>query len=203
MTSRVDLAEWQEYVRLELQRYGEHTGDTGYIWADTPAAARHAARSRILDPGERAFTGAWHTVRPYVTLEFRQWVEEYKGTERLTLSQWLERQRAERDAVEWLDSAAHTLDRLDEIRRLTLERDALILEGARRGASKVDIARAAGISRQAVHAVIARALDALEPAGDTLAPVTPITAAYAAHTADTVPYAATGTYDGYVEGEPF
>lgn len=194
MASRADVMGWQEYVTLELERFAEHTAGNGRVWADTARAARKLAARRAGSPEEYAFTGPWHTVRPYVTLEFRQWVEEYEATERLTLSEWIERDRRERAAVDYLDSAAHSLDRLEEIRRGILERDAVIVEAAKRGASKTDIARASGLSRQQVHTIVRDALerDALEGAADTLAPVTPISAASGAHAAgeavDTVRY---------------
>lgn len=182
MAARSDVMGWQEYVTLELERFGEHTGGNGRVWDNTPRAVRKLAARRAGSPEEYAFTGPWRTVRPYVTLEFRQWVEEYEGTDRLTLSEWIERDRAARSEVQYLESAAHTLDRLEEIKRLVSERDALIVEGARRGASKTDIARACGLTRQAVHAVINRVtVDTVE--GDTLAPVTPISSAHGAHTA--------------------
>lgn len=164
MTSRADLMAWQEYVSGELARfYGECAGEA-YLWAETPAAARYLSRARGTS-GEAAFSGPWHVVRAHVTTEFRQWVEENEGTERLTLSQWRQRQAEERAEVAFLDSADHTLGQLAELRRLTLERDALIVEASKRGASKVAIAASVGISRQQVHTIIAAA---------ELAPVTPI-----------------------------
>jgi hypothetical protein len=38
---------------------------------------------------------------------------------------------------------------------MTLERDAMILDAASKGATKVAIARAVGLSRQQVHAIVA------------------------------------------------
>ena len=51
------------------------------------------------------------------------------------------------------------------MRRLIAERDAIIVEAAKRGATKVAIASAVGLSRQQVHTIIA---------ASELAPVTPI-----------------------------
>ena len=154
MASRAHVVAWQEYVTLELERFAEHTDGNGRIWQNTPHAARYLERRRAGSPEEYAFTGPWHVVRKHVTHEFRQWVEEYEETERLTLSQHVERARSESVARDWLDTSEYVLDRLDEIRRLVAERDALIVEAARRGASKVAIARAAGLARQTVHTIV-------------------------------------------------
>ena len=92
-------------------------------------------------------------------------MEENERTERLTLSQWRQRQAEERAEVAFIESAEHTLGQLAELRRLTMERDALIVEASKREASKVAIAASVGLSRQQVHAIIGAA---------ELAPVTPI-----------------------------
>lgn len=164
MTSRADLIAWQEYVAGELARFYDECGGDAYLWADTVAAGRYLSRARG-NSGEAAFSGPWHVVRAHVTTEFRQWVEENERTERLTLSQWRQRQAEERAEVAFIESAEHTLGQLAELRRLTMERDALIVEASKRGASKVAIAASVGLSRQQVHAIIGAA---------ELAPVTPI-----------------------------
>ena len=159
MVARAHVVAWQGYVTGELARFAEHTDGNGRIWQNTPHATRYVERRRAGSPEEYAFTGPWHVVRKHVTHEFRQWVEEYEGTERLTLSQHVERERAAATARDWLDTPAYVLDRLDEIRRLVAERDALIVEAARRGASKVAIAAASGITRQTVHTIVEAADD--------------------------------------------
>jgi len=164
MASRADLSAWQDYVVGELARFYEECGGITYIWSETPAAQRYLTRSRGSSE-EAAFSGPWHIVRTHVTTEFRQWVEENEGTERLTLSQWRAQQIAGRAEVAFTESAEHTLGQLAELRRLTLERDALIVEASKRGASKVAIAASVGLSRQQVHAIVSAA---------ELAPVIPI-----------------------------
>lgn len=152
---------WLEYVRQECARFYEHTAGETYIWSNTPAAERLIGKLGRGEGGNAAelasFTGPWHVVRKHVTHEFRQWVEEYEGTERLTYSQHRERATAARREVDWLESAEHTLGQLAELRRLIIERDALILQAARRGAAKTAIAASVGLSRQQVHAIIAAA----------------------------------------------
>jgi hypothetical protein len=165
--SRVDEAAWLEYVAGEVAGFHDHCGGVTYLWAATPAATAAIARLGG-DPARAAFTGPWHVIRKHLTHEFRQWVEEYEGTERLTLSEWRVRAVAERSEVAWMDSAAYTLGQLEELRRLTAERDALVIEASRRGATKVAIAAAVGLSRQQVHTIVSGA-DAAR-----IAPVTPI-----------------------------
>lgn len=172
-----DLILWREYVAGEVARFYDVSGGVTYIWDDTEAARATCTRlqagrghGRAATDEEAAFSGPWHVVRKHVTTEFRQWVEENYGTERLTLSEFIERARDTREEIAFADSAAHTLGQLEELRRLTLERDALIVEASRRGATKVDIARAVGISRQQIHVIVAAA-DAAEIAPAEIAPV--------------------------------
>ena len=163
--SAADVEAWRVYVAGELARFYAHCEGDAYVWQSTPAAERLRARLGRGDAGEAAFTGPWHVIRPHVTGEFRQWVEEYEATERLTLSQWRAAQVAERREVAWTESADYALGQLIELRRLIAERDAIIVEAAKRGATKVAIASAVGLSRQQVHTIIA---------ASELAPVTPI-----------------------------
>lgn len=154
--SRADVAVWETYVRGELERFYAHCEGVTYIWAHTPAAERLV--SRLGGDGElSAFKGPWHVIRGHVTSEFRQWVEEYEATERLTFSEWQARAVTERQEVAYLESAEHDLDQLRELRRLMGERDALIVEAAKRGAAKTAIAAAIGLSRQQVHAIVTAA----------------------------------------------
>ena len=152
---------WREYVRQECARFYAHCDGETYIWSNTPAAERLSGKLGRGEGGNAAelaaFTGPWHVVRKHVTHEFRQWVEEYEGTDRLTYSQHREQVAAARREVDYIESAEHTLGQLAELRRLTLERDALILQAARRGAAKTAIAASVGLSRQQVHAIISAA----------------------------------------------
>ncbi|MCZ4066450.1 hypothetical protein O1W71_02050 [Microbacterium sp. H37-C3] len=157
MIAHATVLAWQEYVRLDLARYAEHTGGTGQLWSDRPESLRFLARRRAGSTDEYAYTGPWHIVRKHVTTEFRQWVEEFEASERLTLTDYAAKLRAERVEVAYFDSADRALDRLVEMRRILAERDAVIVDAARKGASKVAIANAIGISRQQVHAIIADA----------------------------------------------
>jgi hypothetical protein len=185
--SASDRAAWETYVRGEVARFYDHCDGTTYIWANTPAADTVVARLtgtrtavNFTDEHGRertrfeyvggdselaAFSGPWHVIAKHLTTEFRQWVEEYEATDRLTLSDWRAAQIAARREVAFMESADYTLGQLEELRRLTGERDALIVEASKRGASKVAIARSVGLSRQQIHTIVAAA---------ELAPVTPI-----------------------------
>lgn len=102
--SREILQAWSEYVGRELARFYATTGqDRMMIWRETPKALRAVDRlSRGLPAGYgatpdelAAFSGAWHTIAPHVIDEFRQWIAEDWGSERLTLTQFAARYRAE------------------------------------------------------------------------------------------------------------
>jgi hypothetical protein len=154
--TRADEAAWREYVAVEIQKFYDHCDGETYIWAHTEAAARVVARLGG-DSEQAAFRGPWHVIRKHLMTEFRQWVEEYEGTERLTPTEWRAQQIAERAEVAFTESAHYTLGQLEELRRLTAERDHLIVEAAQRGATKVAIARAVGLSRQQVHSIVTAA----------------------------------------------
>lgn len=205
--SKADETAWAEYVQRECAAFYEHCDGVTYIWANTPEASRVIARltgtktaTEYEDEYGRkrtrfdyvggdselaAFSGPWHVIRPHLTTEFRQWVEEYEGSERLTFSQWRARGIAERAELAWTETPDYTLGQLAELRRLIADRDRLICEAASRGASKVAIAASVGLSRQAVHAIIA---------ASELAPVTPIRPDVPSYDASALAYAA---------GEPF
>lgn len=156
---RDDFSAWAEYVAGELARFYDHTGGVTYLFQNTPRANAWLARAtaRGLTTEQAAFYGAAHMVRGIVTTEFRQWWIEHWGTERVTFSEWRERAAEAREHVAWEESAERALDQLDMLRRLTAERDALILDAASKGATKVAIARSVGLSRQQVHTIIANA----------------------------------------------
>lgn len=191
--SRQDLDQWRGYVHGEIARfYTECAGET-YIWAHSPAADKLVARLGG-DSEIAAFKGPWHVVRKHVTTEFRQWVEENERTERLTFSEWRARAVEERAEVAFTESADYTLGQLEELQRLTRERDFLIVQAAKRGAAKTAIAAAVGISRQQVHTIIAAAERA------EVAPVIPIRS-------EVAPVGGSMTADGSTvvewDGEPF
>lgn len=154
-----DYESWVEYVTNELAAFYEHTEGVTYIFDHSPASAKYVARwhKRGMSTELAAFSGPWHVVRKLVTTEYRQWVEEYEATDRLTYTQWVERAKNDRVEVAWEESAERALDKLEMLRRLTLERDAIIVEAARKGATKVAIARSVGLSRQQIHVIIADA----------------------------------------------
>lgn len=154
---RDDFDAWATYVAGELARFYDHTGGVTYLFQNTPRAEKHiaAANRRGFTSEQAAFYGAPHMVRGIVTTEFRQWWIEHWGTERVTFSEWRDRAKEQREQIAWEDSADRALDQLDMLRRLTLERDALILDAAAKGATKVAIARAVGLSRQQVHTIVA------------------------------------------------
>ena len=158
-TYRDDFASWAEYVAGELARFYDHAGGVTYLFQNTPRAAAYLERAtaRGLTTEQAAFYGAAHMVRSIVTAEFRQWWVEHWGTERVTFTEWRERAAEQRALVAWEDSAERALDQLDMLRRLTLERDALILDAVSKGASKVAVARAVGLSRQQIHTIVANA----------------------------------------------
>lgn len=154
-----DFKSWATYVQGELARFYETSGGVTYLFLNTPKANRHieSATKRGMTSEQAVFYGAPHMVRSIVTTEFRQWWIEHWGTERVTFTEWQKRAKAEREQVEWEDSADRALDQLDMLRRLTLERDSIILAAASKGASKVAIARSVGLSRQQVHTIIGNA----------------------------------------------
>ena len=158
-TYRDDFASWSEYVAGELARFYDHAGGVTYLFQNTPRANAYLARAtaRGLTTEQAAFYGAPQQVRNLVTSEFRQWWIEHWGTERITLSEWREQARAEREQVAWEDSAERALDQLEMLKRLTAERDALILDAVSKGATKVAVARAVGLSRQQVHTIVSNA----------------------------------------------
>jgi hypothetical protein len=154
-----DRTAWAEYVEREVARFRLHA-ESAYLWKHGDARAEaHVARQRArgLSDEQAAFVGAWHTIRGLLNTEFRQWVEEYEATDRITFTQWRENAREERDAVEYLEGSAYALGQLEMLRRMTLERDAMIVDAHLKGASKVAIARAIGLSRQQVHTIITAA----------------------------------------------
>lgn len=90
-----DLDTWHGYLSRLESEFDDETGGA-YIWTVEWTGPRTF---------ERAFKGPWKAVRGHVTREFRQWVEE-SGRERVTITEWVRRQREERENeyLDWLDS---------------------------------------------------------------------------------------------------
>ncbi len=154
-----DYVAWSEYVTRELTRWDadDRYSGNGHLWRDTPGArafvAQYTARGFTSD--EAAFCGPWHIARKHVTSEFRQWVEEEEATERLTLSDWEAKEREARKVARYEGSGEFYLDELSRLVKLQELRDSYICEAARLRVPKTHIARAVGLSRQQVHAIIA------------------------------------------------
>ena len=158
---REDIESWLSHVEFELRKFRDSEGETARVWLPEHEDKRYRTGSNVGafdDVGIcAAYSGPWRTVRNYVTREFRQFVEESRIAERVTFADWREIKRAEREAVGFYESADYALGKLEELRDAIAQRDVMILDASRRGASKSAIAEAIGISRQAVHAAIARA----------------------------------------------
>lgn len=92
MRFSADIESWQGYLARMEEDFHEHAGPSP-IWRDGFTGGTSF---------ERAFVGPWHTVRRHVTTEFREWIEEYY-VERVTLTEWISRRRAEREAeqLDW------------------------------------------------------------------------------------------------------
>ena len=94
--SSQDRIEYAEYLDGQYADWMEHTGGVGYIWY-FPALTR--AGKPVPAPLD-AWRGPWRNVRPYVTTEFRQWIEEH-SIARVTFSEWhAERIQARRAEAE-------------------------------------------------------------------------------------------------------
>lgn len=158
-TYRDDFNAWAEYVAGELARFYDHAGGVTYLFKNTPRANAWLSRAeaRGLTSEQAAFYGAPQQVRHLLTTEFREWWVEHWGTERLTFTEWREQAATDRAQVEWEESADRALDQLEMLKRLTLERDALILDAVSKGATKAAVARAVGLSRQQVHTIVGNA----------------------------------------------
>ncbi|MCI2958235.1 hypothetical protein MN032_11050 [Agromyces atrinae] len=120
-----------------------------------------------IPAAEDVFSGPWHTVRPYVTTEFREWVDEYYAR-RLTFTEWQREARAARVAEaarvrDYVDSAEFCTDQLEQWAELNARRDALIVDARERGATFAVLQASTGMSRMALHNVIARAARAAVP----------------------------------------
>lgn len=153
--STTDRETYAGYVASRLAAFTEHAGDTARVW-DFDAMQR--ARRPFAEDAD-AFKGPWRDVRPYVTTEFREWIDEYSA-ERLTCSEWHAAQLDERRQLAtreraYLDSAAYCTDRLERWAELNRERDELIVEARERGASLREIQESTGLSRMAVHNILA------------------------------------------------
>jgi hypothetical protein len=149
-----DRESFAGYVADQIRRWEDYNdnGNT-HIW-DTrklaAADARHFPRpADTSDAG--AWAGAWHTVRPFLTTEFADYIIGGMR-ERLTFSDWKLRAIAERDAEnanvkEYLESAEYATEQLEDLRGLLGRRDSLIVTAWERGASMREIMAASGLGR--------------------------------------------------------
>lgn len=172
--SSADRTAYSEYVTLEYQKFLDHTGGAGYVWSENRLARVH----RTMPPARDAWRGPWRNVRPYVTTEFRQWIEEH-WIERLTFSEWQtarihERREAVESKRDYIESADYCLDRLETWAELNRERDEQICEARERGATFKDLMSATGLTRMTIHNVLERARRA--QAGEVIAAAETITA---------------------------
>lgn len=150
-----DRAEYDAWVAAELDRvhtYGE-AGNGFDVWD----SSRLRAAGKVAPDEAEAYAGPWRHVRPYVTQEFRWWVEAY-GQPRMTFAEWQARARAERRAEamrqrDYLDSADYCLHELEMLRELMARRDELIATARERGATWGAITDASGLSRMQAHTV--------------------------------------------------
>lgn len=146
-----DRADYRAWLERSYSDWLDHTGGTGYIWDE---AALHRAR-RETPTALDAWRGPWRTVRPYVTTEFRQWIEEH-DTSRLTFAEWQTRAKAERAAqsqavTDWQESAGYCLSELEILHELLKRRGELIYLARERGASWSEVTTTAGLSRMQAH----------------------------------------------------
>lgn len=170
---RDDFSDWRDYVAGELDAWRADellAGD--FVWKDDAAARAHIAsasrRYGCTDTELLAYMGPWHVARRHVRREFRQWVEEsMRDDVRVTFTDWQARAREARAlAVTNADAEASPIGALTDLGymvRLVACRDELIFEAASKGASKAEIARTVGITRQQVYNVL-RAQQALADA---------------------------------------
>ena len=155
--SAADRQDYAGYVAARLVAFREHAGWSARVW---DFGKLKAARKSLTREDGDSFKGPWRTVRPYVTTEFREWVDEYNA-ERLTFAEWLQvarevrREQSQRER-DYLESVEFMTDELRRWRELCEDRDALIFEARERGASFKDLQDATGLSRMALHNVIVR-----------------------------------------------
>ncbi|MFD5864373.1 hypothetical protein ACFWGP_05440 [Agromyces sp. NPDC127015] len=155
-----DRDEYAGYVARRLADYREHAGWSAGVWQPTYTIAQGQMVAAPPRDESDAFVGPWHTVRPYVTEEFRVWVDEYFA-ERLTFTEWQatrrhdrERERIAREEFEETGDAA--LDSLTFWRELDEQRDRLIVQARTAGKSFAQLRVATGMSRAALAAVVAK-----------------------------------------------
>lgn len=144
-----DRADWERWVASQVEMV-EH-GMRIDVWD-------HAARTRAgLLPAWTgdAWRGPWWTVRPYVTTEFREAVEQ-GFIVRQTVTQYARAQvQARADLAAMAEEAAdgHALDQLAFLRDLAAERNRYIVEASASGATVAAIVEASGLSRSQVMKV--------------------------------------------------
>ena len=141
--TRDDRAEFERWCRSQVQ-YVETV-----LRIDVWNHAALRARGKVVADTIEAWRGPWATVRPYVTTEFREAVEQGIVTRR-TITEWAaanarirEQERAEAEegpGREAMSSLAYLRDLLDR-------RPAMIADARAAGESWESICRASGLSR--------------------------------------------------------
>lgn len=155
--SAQDRIDYDTYLAGQYAAWLEHTSGSGYIW-DARALAR---AGRDVPTALDAWRGPWRNVRPYVSTEFRQWVEEH-FLDRVTFAEWQaqriqERRETAETKRDYVESADYCLDRLESWAELNRERDEQICEARERGATFRELSEATGLTRMALHNVIEKA----------------------------------------------
>lgn len=142
-----DREEYRAWVAGQVRYVEEHLRID--VW-DSSALRR--AGKRVQDTGD-AWQGYWPTVRPYVTTEFREAVEQ-GVIRRMTLTDWRAMMGRERDAVESAsdgEEGRDALRTLETIREWYAMRGELITRARAAGIPWKDIQAAAGLSRPQVN----------------------------------------------------
>lgn len=173
--AEIDRREFDAYCATMLAAFREHTGPGGNVWAHHTSALqkRNAGRDEF-----DVFAGAWHTVRPYVTQEFRQWIDEYDHEPRLTYSEFVAMRRYERERErsrerDYMESKEYCADRLRDY--FEFDRDALICEMRARGATFAELRHVTGMARSTLAEIVARG--DMKRRGETTPPAEIATAA--------------------------
>lgn len=154
-----DRIEYAGYVARRLEEFWIHAPGA-FVWKESYSIAKGQVRARLKADSD-VFVGPWHAVRPHVTTEFREWIDEY-CEERLTFSEWQAAQRHEREREriareEYEESGDAALDSLDLWRDLAARRDEFIVQARRAGKTYKQLQAATGMSRSALAEVVARA----------------------------------------------
>lgn len=143
-----DREQYDAWVAGQLERF---TAEGQDVW-DTAKLARAGMAAKH---DSEAYRGPWRNVRPYVTEEFRLWVEDQKDQDRhvrWTFQEWQAAMRAERSRER---SAAqdpeNLLGALEYMRDLMSRRGDMIADLRDAGIGWAAICEASGLSRMQAH----------------------------------------------------